>query len=55
MALLIGSILTFLLSFGFGLSTNLFGDWLHISRKSNDLVSFIAALLITALVVYAGL
>ncbi len=53
--MVIGSILAFVISFGFGLSTNLYGDWLRLSKKSNDRVSFIVALFITGIVMYAGL
>jgi hypothetical protein len=51
---LIGALICFLGVFGFGLSTNLYADFLHVSKKTNDFISFITGLLTAGLAIYVS-
>jgi hypothetical protein len=51
---LIGALICFLGVFGFGFSTNLYADFLHASKKTNDFISFITGLLTAVLAIYVS-
>ncbi len=51
---LIGALICFLGVFGFGLSTNLYADFMHVSKKTNDFISFITGLLTAGLAIYVS-
>jgi len=51
---LIGSLICFLGMFGFGLATNLYGDFLHVSKKTNDIISFVSGVLLAVVVLFAS-
>jgi hypothetical protein len=55
MVLLISSVLVFFLISGFGISTQLYADFIGTSKKTNDLVSVFVGLFFTVIIAYIGL
>jgi hypothetical protein len=51
---LIGSLICFLGMFGFGLTTNIYGDFLRTSKKTNDIISFVTGVLLAVVVLCAS-
>ncbi len=52
MVLIIGSLICFIGIVGFGVSTNLYADFLGISKKANDFISVVSGIFLVALVLY---
>jgi hypothetical protein len=52
MILFIAAIIGFVGMFGLGLSTNIWADWLGVSKRRNDTISFLAGIAIAILMVY---
>lgn len=51
---LIGALICFVGMFGFGLTTNFYGDFLSVSKKTNDIIALISGVLLAILVYYAS-
>ena len=46
MAAIIGTIIGAMLLDGFGISTNIYGDFLGVSKQANDNISFLLAVIV---------
>jgi len=40
--------------FGFGLTTNIYGDFLSTSKKTNDVISFVTGVFLAIVVLFAS-
>ena len=52
MGAIIGIIVSFFLVVGFGLSTNIYEDFLNVSKRTNDIISFLMGLVLLSFLLY---
>ena len=55
MGIFLGALFAFLLTGGFGITTGIYSDIFHVSKKSNDILALIVGLLMAGFVIFLGL